>query len=234
VVLVHGSMDRSASFAKVQRRLDGCHVVRYDRRGYGRSVHLGAAPSIETQIDDLLEVLNGRRGVLVGHSLGGVITLATAQRHPDQAAAVVAYESPMPWTDWWPSGTAGGAVADITDPGDAAETFMRRMIGDEQWERLPPATRAERRAEGPALVAELRSLRRPEPAPYDPALITVPVVVGRGTESKAHHRDTAEALARGVPGAELHIIEGAGHGAHASHSEAFAGLIRRALELSAS
>jgi pimeloyl-ACP methyl ester carboxylesterase len=38
VVVVHGSMDRSAGLLRLSRRLDGEHrVLRYDRRGYGRS-----------------------------------------------------------------------------------------------------------------------------------------------------------------------------------------------------
>ena len=37
VVLVHGSLDRSDSFARVLRRLDDLHTVVYDRRGYHRS-----------------------------------------------------------------------------------------------------------------------------------------------------------------------------------------------------
>ena len=38
VVLVHGAMDRSAGMLRLSRRLDETHrVLRYDRRGYGRS-----------------------------------------------------------------------------------------------------------------------------------------------------------------------------------------------------
>ena len=38
IALVHGSMDRSAGLLKLSRRLDDDHrVLRYDRRGYGRS-----------------------------------------------------------------------------------------------------------------------------------------------------------------------------------------------------
>ena len=44
VVLVHGSLDRSASFARVVRRLDDVHTVVYDRGGYHRSRQAGAHP----------------------------------------------------------------------------------------------------------------------------------------------------------------------------------------------
>jgi pimeloyl-ACP methyl ester carboxylesterase len=231
VVLVHGSMDRSSSFAKVQRKLDDCTVVRYDRRGYGRSLDAGPATCFQDQVDDLLDVIEARPAVVAGHSLGGVVALAAAQQRPDLVRAVVAYEAPMPWSSWWPRASAGSVVTGAGDPGDGAEAFMRRMIGDERWARLPPSTRIDRRAEGPALVAEMLSVRDAAVPPYDPSLVRVPVVAGHGTASKAHHTQTAVALAEEVEGAELHVIDGAAHGAHASHSDAFAGLIRRALLL---
>ena len=78
--------------------------------------------------------------MLFGHSLGGVVALAFAARHPELVPAVVAYEAPMAWQPWWPS--AAPAPRRSTAPGDeadAAERFMRRMVGDERWEGLPAA-----------------------------------------------------------------------------------------------
>jgi pimeloyl-ACP methyl ester carboxylesterase len=232
VVLVHGSLDRSAAFARVQRHLADLRVVRYDRRGYGHSLTLGPATSFGTQVDDLAAVIDGHPAVVVGHSLGGVVALALAQRSPALVRAVVAYEAPMAWMPWWPTATAGAAAMDAPgDPADAAERFMRRMIGDERWEALPERTRAQRRAEGPALVAELRSIRDGAAPPYDPSAITVPVVAAHGTTSRPHHTRTAEELARTVPGAQLVVVDGAGHGVHLTHPAALADLARTALAL---
>lgn len=231
VVLVHGSLDRSAAFARVQRHLEDLRVLRYDRRGYGRSLATGPAATFDVQVDDLCAVLDGGPAVVVGHSLGGVIALALAQRAPELVRAVVAYESPRSWTPWWPTATAGSvAVHADGDPADAAERFMRRMIGDERWEALPERTRAQRRAEGPALVAELRSLRDPAHPPYEPTMVRVPVIAAHGTTSSAHHRRTAEELAALAPRAELVVVEGAGHGVHLTHPRELAALARRALD----
>lgn len=231
VVLVHGSMDRSTSFAKAARRLPDLHVVRYDRRGYGRSVALPPVADVDAHAGEALALAGGRPAVLVGHSIGGVIALVAAHRRPDLVRAVGAFEAPMPWEPWWPSVTAGGSAlaAALADPAGAAEVFMRRMIGDARWERLPPRTRADRRAEGPALLADLRMLRD-RAAPYDAAGLPVPVVAAHGTESKPHHREAARRLAATAPGAELVVVEGAGHGCHTSHAEAFAAFVRRVVE----
>ncbi|MCU1351342.1 MAG: alpha/beta hydrolase fold protein, partial [Acidimicrobiales bacterium] len=204
VVLVHGAMDRSSSFGRVARRLGDLPLVRYDRRGYGRSAGLPAG-TLDDQVDDLVAVIEsataeaaeaaGRSGddalpaVVVGHSIGGVIALVAAARRPDLISSVAAFEAPMSWAPWWPSSSPGGdaiaaaqsdparfvaedaapapveaseVAATEADParersmtpdpaGDAVDHFMRRMIGDSRWERLPAATRLQRRAEGHAL-----------------------------------------------------------------------------------
>ncbi len=241
VVLVHGAMDRASSMLRVRRVLEGeCRVLRYDRRGYARSLELGPAVSLDQQVDDLAALVGSRVAVVAGHSLGGVICLALAERSPEQVGAVVAYEAPMMWESWWPAGTAGATALATTagrrdggdgDPGDAAEAFMRRMLGDARWARLPAHVRAERRAEGPTLLAELRTVHHPAPAPYRPERLTVPVVAAYGSETQPQHRRAAEELARRAPHGVLDRIDGAGHGAHLTHPQAFAGLVRRSLSL---
>lgn len=223
LVVVHGSMDRSTSFRKVVRRLAHVDCTLYDRRGYGDSRALGAAASIDQQVDDLLEVIDGQTTSVFGHSFGGVIALAAAAHRPELFRSVMAYEAPWPWADWWPKESAGGRAVSqhLDDPPAAAEAFMRRMIGDERWERLPPSTRGARREEGPALLAEMVEIRR-RPAPYEPATIGVPVTAVRGSASQAHHRRAAAELAAQVSGAGLVEIDGAGHAAHLSHPAALA------------
>jgi pimeloyl-ACP methyl ester carboxylesterase len=231
VALVHGSMDRASTFNKLALQLTDCTVVLYDRRGYAGSVHATPSPSFETQVDDLVEVLAGRPAVVAGHSLGGDVALGGAQRHPELIRAVVAYEPPQPWLPFWAEHSAGSVVEGADgSPADAAERFMRRMVGDDIWEKLPAKTRGQRRAEGPALVAELRAIRAGAP-PFDPAAITVPVVLGHGSASRPHHVRGTRQLAEQLPNAELHVIDGAGHGCHRSHPAAFATLVRRALAL---
>jgi pimeloyl-ACP methyl ester carboxylesterase len=227
VVLVHGAMDRSGAMLRTRRLLQPGHrVIRYDRRGYGRSKSAAPTDDFSVQVADLADVLRERPGVVAGHSFGGVIALALAERHPELVRAVLAYEAPMMWEPWWPH--AWSAMPD-QHPEDAAEWFLRRMIGDAMWERLPASMRADRRAEGRALLADMHSVRLPAPAPYTPERVEVPVVAAHGSEARPHHRRATEELARRVPRPELRIVPGADHGIHLSDPEAFAQLVRRAV-----
>ena len=140
--------------------------------------------------------------------------------------AVLAYEAPLIWQPWWPG--AGSSMPDES-PENAAEWFLRRMIGDDMWERLPRSVRADRRAEGRALLADLQSVRPPAPSPYTPERITVPVLAAYGSAGRPHHRQAAEELARRAPHASLVVVPGANHGVHLSMPEAFGGLVRRAV-----
>ncbi len=228
VVLVHGTMDRASSFARVARHLEGYEVTRYDRRGYGHSVVLGPPRDLDQQVDDLLEVVGDAPAIAAGHSYGGTIALAAAQRAPASVVGVVAYEAPMPWREWWPTNSAGAnAVASAEGPAEAAERFMRRMIGDRRWERLPPSTREARRAEGATLVAEMGHTRPPHPPSFDPAAVTVPVVAAHGTEGAPHHGRSAEVLAEEAPAAALIVVDGAGHGIHLTDPAAMAAMVGR-------
>lgn len=225
LVLVHGAMDRASSFTRLMAKLRDWTVVAYDRRGYGRSSHLGPPEDFDVQVADLVEVLDGRRAVAFGHSIGGDVVLTTICRHPGLITSAVVWEPPQPWLPFWPAESASRNAGSHLAPEDRAEWFMRRMVGDRVWERLPSATRAQRRAEGRTLEAELRSLGG---APlFDPSCITIPLIVGRGGESRVHQRRASRELAGSLPHAELVEIADANHGAHLSHPAEVAELIRR-------
>lgn len=233
VVLVHGSLDRGSSFRRVAARLTDVTVITYDRRGYAGSVEVSPSPAFERQVDDFLEVIGDRTVIGVGHSLGADVVLRAAQQWPDRVPVAMVFEPPQPWLRSSSDQSAGSpAVLAVGqgNPARAAEMFMRRMIGDDAWERLPTATKESRRAEGAALVAELQALRSSGPV-FDPGSITIPVVCGYGGKSRRHHREGTKSLAATLPRGELHCIDGSSHGAHLSHPGAFARLIRRGLAL---
>lgn len=218
VVLVHGSLDRSAGMARIAREVNKyAPVVRFDRRGYGKShSHLGPF-TVSGNADDLVDIIGEQKVLLFGHSFGGNVALLAAQRLPHLVVGVSTYETPLSWMPWW-SGQSAGAAAIEQAPENAAEAFMVRLIGDKRWRELPEKTKESRRREGPALVGELSDLRAGPP--WDARHITCPVIAGVGSKASAHHRQGAHWIANNVMNGALEVIEGAGHGAHVSHSQA--------------
>lgn len=225
VTLVHGSMDRSAGMLRLSRRLDSDHrVLRYDRRGYGRSHPHNGPFGIDEQVEDLLELLAGRRSLVIGHSYGGNVALGLADRYPESVVACVVYETPLSWYPWWPGSTAGALALD-GDTDGAAERFMRRLIGDERWERLSPSTRSARRAEGSAMVGELSALRQ-RPA-WDADRIGCPVLALYGEHGAEHHRRAMTHLADELPDCRAEMIAGARHFGPNTHADAVVEAVRR-------
>ena len=231
IVLAHGSMDRSAGMLRLSRRLsDRFHVIRYDRRGYGRSAAVGPPFAVADNVDDLerlIEERTGGRGVPLafGHSFGGNIVLALAGRRPDLVGAVAVYESPLSWLEWWPGETAGGAALAAR-----RRSRCRRGVHAPPRRRRQVGSLAARRPERlgapkvPTMLGELGDLR--ERAPWDGARIAQPVLAMVGERARPHHRQAVESPAVDVA-ADVRVveIEGAGHFGPNTHADAVSAAI---------
>lgn len=221
VVLIHGAVDRAAGMIRVARKIDDCEVVRYDRRGYGRSASIGQPFSFEQHVDDLELVIADRPTVLFGHSYGGSIALAAASRGNPSVCAAVSYEAPRTWETWWPP-----PPGDDIDPGDAAEHFVRRMIGQERWQALPANSRVKLRSQGALMVHELNTQTTQR---YRIEEAKVPLIIGVGALSGDHAQRAAEAFRQEANKGRVAQLSGARHDAPMSHPEQIAGLVEEAL-----
>lgn len=216
-IMIHGAMDRHNSFRRVARRLENERIVIYDRRGYGKSGRAGATCDFAKHVADLMLIADGEPAVLIGHSMGGLVALHAAAVFPKRVLAVGAFEAPAPWKDWWPRSWVPDP--DETDE-DVVRNFHERVIGPGSWARLASTLRAQYEQEGHALRNDLGvGLHRPL---FDPIDVVAPVTMAHGSESTdAHIRATSE-FAEALPDSKLIVIEGAQHGAHRSHPDAFA------------
>lgn len=219
-VLVHGSMDREGGFARLVKHLrPHGEVVTYDRQGYARSLRAPGDRSLAAHMEDLRIVIGAVPSVVVGHSLGGSIALGLAASRPELFRGLVVYESPMSWEPWWSKGGGGSMAAGAATPEDAAEAFMRHMVGRERWDRLPRRTKDSRRAEGVALRAESISLRLGPP--WKRAHLDCPVMSGCGAESRNDFLRSARIVSELSDDGRLVVMPGAHHNAHSSSPERF-------------
>ena len=133
------------------------------------------------------------------------------------------YETSMAWVPGWDDGVME-AVLRSDDPEDAG---LRMMLG-ERYETMSEEERARRRRDALAFIAEERSVRTGT-APFDVADIRAPVVYGRSGSNVMPM--VLDYLQRNVQHVEVVTVPDAGHHAHRTAPEGFAGLVRRALEL---
>jgi pimeloyl-ACP methyl ester carboxylesterase len=103
LLVVQGGAGGAEGAAGLARQLaDAFTVVSYDRRGLARSPLDGpadAAASIEQHADDaglLLAALTDEPAFAFGSSIGALIGLDLASRHPEQVGVLVAHEPPLP------------------------------------------------------------------------------------------------------------------------------------------
>jgi pimeloyl-ACP methyl ester carboxylesterase len=90
VVLIHGLPGTAEDFNKVTPLLAGHRTIAFDRPGFGYSGdgYLKFDRQIAT-LDSLLRALHLNRPILVGHSYGGTLALAFAERHPNEVGGLV-------------------------------------------------------------------------------------------------------------------------------------------------
>ena len=98
VVLLHGISSGAASWLHTALRLDGLQAIAWDAPGYGDSAPLPAAAPTDAdyaaRLELLLQALDLRRCLLVGHSLGALMAAAHARLHGDGRVARLLLISP--------------------------------------------------------------------------------------------------------------------------------------------
>lgn len=99
VVLVHGITASHRAWPAVVSALPGRRVVAPDLRGRGRSNTLPGPYGMAAHADDVAAVIGALAAgpvVVVGHSMGGFVSLVLTHRHPDLVARLVLVDGGLP------------------------------------------------------------------------------------------------------------------------------------------
>jgi pimeloyl-ACP methyl ester carboxylesterase len=217
IVLVHGLLDRGASFDGVVAELaPDFTVVTYDRRRWGQSRDDDPPTSLADHASDALAVIGDRRATVVGHSYGGVVGLMAAYLRPDRVASLAVFEPTVTWTDWWPD------YDEMMERSAALQPLFRR------WSEGEPRRTPEERAADQ--VSSDRDFSFVVEAPFDLADLAVPRLVGGSVDTTPWDYESGERLAD-ILDADLVLFEDAGHTAHRTHPREFAAFARRAAAL---
>jgi len=228
VVLVHGS---AADHTTWSIQLASSLRSRYTLHAIDRRTDV---TEVSDHADDVVAILGAdlAPAFVVGSSFGAVVALDAVRRHPTRFAGAVLIEPPMAPTN---EPTAdqqlllAGFDARRAAAGDeaAAELFLRTVLGDAAYERMPRAYQDRSKAKAPQIRADCAALLAYRPRYEELRSVTTPVQLLGGERSAAYFRPTLDALAAHLPAARLDLIPGAGHMLHAEAHRKFAEVLDR-------
>lgn len=142
MLLVHGLGGSHMNWCAVAPRLAERHRVwALDLPGFGRSRPLAGRTTVrELQAATVrcLEALADEPVILVGNSMGGMISMLVAERHPEKVAALVLVDAamPAPWRDPVDPAILGLAAAyGIPGIGPGSVATLRRRVSAEDLVR---------------------------------------------------------------------------------------------------
>ena len=143
VVLLHDGLVHSITWEGVWTPLCAkYHVVRYDRRGYGRSEPAKARFVPEEDLFKIMRQVHMDRAIIVGNSSGGGLALDFALAHPEMVEGLVLIGPVvhgMPSSDYFNQrGSQNSAPLDKGDNKGAAENWSKDRFlisGDDQRAR---------------------------------------------------------------------------------------------------
>jgi pimeloyl-ACP methyl ester carboxylesterase len=259
IVLMHGFGASTFSWREVTGPLaERGRVIVYDRPAFGLTErpmrgqwdpddYAGGSPySPEAQADlaiALMDALGIDRAVLVGHSAGGSIAMIAALRHPERVEALVLVDAAV-YTEGGPpaavypllstpqlrrigplvarsiGGAAGDRFLDLawhdaTRITDEVRAGYRTPLAVDDWDRA---------------LWELTIARSPQRLGERVSEISCPTLVVTGDDDRIVPTDDSRRLVREIPGAELAVVEDAGHVPHEEQPTVFVNAVYRFLD----
>ena len=92
IVLLHGFLENKTMWNDFLPTLsEGHQVVTVDLLGHGETGCLGPVHSMEDMAESVhavLKELKLKKSILIGHSMGGYVALAFAEKYPDELAGL--------------------------------------------------------------------------------------------------------------------------------------------------
>jgi pimeloyl-ACP methyl ester carboxylesterase len=207
----------------------GYRVIRFDNRDVGLSTKVPEGDySLADMADDtagLLDALGIDAAHIVGVSMGGMIAQMVAIRHPQRVLSLTSIMSTTGDTNV--GGATPEAMARLTAaPGPTREERIASSIEssrviwgdtpefpfDEELARWRAETSVDRAYDPEGTARQMVAIRATGDRTPQLRELSVPTLVIHGTNDPLVRPSGGEATAAAIPGAELLLIEGMGHG----------------------
>jgi len=219
LLLLHGwtataDLNWCTSYRSLARHF---RVVALDLRGHGRGIRSRRPFRMRDCADDaaaVLDALGVDRAIAVGYSMGGPVAQLFWRRHPDRATGLVLCATSRTFAGSRQEQAMFGALGGLSLAARAMPPVLRRRIAREILGRRldDPSFRgwalSELRRNDPVAVLEAgRAIGRFDSRRWA-AEIDVPTAVVVTTQDTLVHPSRQLALARTIPDASVHLVEG--------------------------
>jgi pimeloyl-ACP methyl ester carboxylesterase len=246
LILIHGwALDRRMWDSQVRAFRPRYKVIRYDRRGFGKSSGHEDLSWDEADLVALLDSLRVTRIHVLGLSQGARVALQFVRDHPDRVASLILQSPsppekfPLPWN---------GADAPRFDEWTKLVQEKGLDAFRPVWARHPlmqvPANRPEARTQLDKILADYRGERFRHPAPpsgpiaptsfEDVPRIAVPTLIVTSERDVPFLRLVSGMYAYYIPKARLEVLSGGGHMVNLIEPQTFNTAVLRFLDGAAS
>ncbi|ACZ76050.1 alpha/beta hydrolase fold protein [Dickeya parazeae Ech586] len=235
VVLIHGLFGNLDNLGVLARDLQKHHdTVQVDLRNHGLSPRSSEMtyPAMAQDVCELIDELGLERVILIGHSMGGKVSMALTERLAARIDRIVAIDiAPVDYQvrrhDKVFAAIRAVSDAGVTQRSQAAEIMRPHLSGEEGVVQflLKSFQQGEWRFNVPVLWDQYEHIVGwKEVSPWTGSILFI-----RGSESPYLDDRYRDDLVRQFPAARAHVVSGAGHWVHAEKPDAVLRAIHRFL-----
>jgi pimeloyl-ACP methyl ester carboxylesterase len=218
LVLIHGSASSARSWDALVPLLTGSHrVIRIDLLGHGRSAkpdgHSYATPDQARRVGQALDRLGVEHAMFVGHSSGGVVATALAERRPDLVTALVLINTGPSLDAFIAAGSAAIDPAQWPPTDEQIRQFASTgfsRVGYQIPQQLLAEVRAMTYHTLTMTMQATNHYLKQQALPERLAVLGKPLLVIFGEDDR-RWRSSSAADYRAVPGARVELLPGLGH-----------------------
>ena len=237
VLLIHGISSSSADFNPVIDDMRSfCEPITMDLRGHGASSRPQRGYHYSDYVSDLSQVINDlelEHPIILGHSLGGIITLMWAATHPGTARAVIIEDAPLRSGDDFRDAFDAWLTLNALNQEDARAWYASKnahwspsLLDQRSYDMVHTSRQA-------ILELQQASLGNEGLDSFDGlANITAPLLFlqGDATTGSMVHPDDLASLQQKIPHMGVKHFPGAGHTIHRSHPNEWLADVREFIE----
>lgn len=244
VILIHGSGAGASGWSNFSPNIEALaaefRVLAIDVIGWGDSdpvrdnVFVGP-----TQVIEFMDALGIARAGLVGNSMGGVLAVAAAARHPERVSHLVTM-GPGAFTDQpllvGPGGPSEGIKVLLEGYLDPTPETMQRLVSIMAYD---PAMASEELAQQRSEATRRHPEHIPnvlkgfqtgailgwQASPAEAAAITAPTLLIHGRDDRVVHYENSMRLLSIIPDSRAVLLNRCGHWAQLEHTDEFNRLV---------